>query len=104
MDRIEELKGIINRVSFAVCAVRHGVVITIEPDNGIYSFVIWKIKNGQMRKVVLLASVTTEDRLKAHAEGFIANTADDSEDDYHDDRPREPLIFLPHPLETDYPL
>lgn len=74
MDRISELKGIINRVSFEVGAVRHGVAITLEPHKDFCSFVIWKEINGKTHSEKLRASVTSEARLKAHAEGFIANT------------------------------
>jgi hypothetical protein len=71
--QFEELKGIANRVAFAAEAQRFGVEITIYYTGEQYFFNIWTVRNGATQSHKLLAYCTSEERLKAHAAGFIAS-------------------------------
>lgn len=71
-DRLPS-QEIANRVAADVDAVDYGVSIKLVRDGDAYSYVISTLFNGMVRKHKLLASVTSEERLKAHAEGFIEN-------------------------------
>jgi hypothetical protein len=72
-EQFDELKGIANRVAFAVEGQRYGLEITIYYTGEQYFFNIWTVRNGATQSHKLLAYCTSEARLKAHAEGFIAN-------------------------------
>lgn len=51
-----------------------GVVVTTQGHGGMLRYCIWAIgKTGSVKVEELYAEVTSRERLKTHAEGFIAN-------------------------------
>jgi hypothetical protein len=72
MEQFNRLQDIANWAAKAADTSRNGVVITVDFDSE-YFFLIWTANYKTRQSERLLASVTSEERLIAHAEGFVAN-------------------------------